>query len=154
VPEDADAYVTRPVPYLLLDGPGGAGSVWQLSDNAARLLVFWDPTETATAAVADRLAGWQQDLAPVRAHLVAPSEWRVAAAVRPDLAEHLLGDPEGQTRQRLGVFDMPGAVIVGTDRLLAGGPAVGVEQIEELVAAAAAEIRAAGSVPSDEAVSS
>jgi hypothetical protein len=146
---DADEYVTRPVPYLVLDGPEGPGSVWQLSDTAARLLVFWDPADAETAALADRLSAWQQELRPVRAHLVAQSEWSTVAKARPDLADHLLGDPEGITQQRLGVHRVPGAVIVGTDRLLAGGPVMGVDEIEELVAAAAEEIQAAAAVPPD-----
>ena len=145
----ADEYVPRPVPYLLLDGPSGAGSVWELGDSAARLLVFWDPADAESAELADRLPAWQEELGPVRAHLVTQSEWCAAAALRPDLADHLLGDPEGETRQRLGVFVTPGAVIVGTDRMLAGGPVEGVMGIEELVAAAAEEIRAATAVPSD-----
>ena len=44
-----DEYVTRPIPYLVIDGPEGPGSLWRLSDTAARLLVFWDPTAEATA---------------------------------------------------------------------------------------------------------
>jgi hypothetical protein len=150
VPDAGDDYVTRPVPYLVLDGPDGPGPVWQLSDTAARLLVFWDPADAETAGLADRLPAWQQELAPVRAHLVTQSEWDAAATLRPDLAEDLLGDPDGATQQRLGVHRVPGAVIVGTDRLLAGGPVVGVDEIEELVAAAAEEIRAAAAaVPPD-----
>ena len=148
VPAAEDEYVPRPVPYLLLDGPSGAGSVWQLGDSAARLLVFWDPTDAGTTALADRLPVWQEALGPVRVHLVTQSEWSTAAALRPDLAEHLLGDPEGEARQRLGVFVMPGAVIVGTDRMLAGGPVEGAGEIEDLVAAAAEEIHAAG-LPTD-----
>jgi Methylamine utilisation protein MauE len=149
VPPD-DAYVTRPVPYLVVDGPGGPGSLWQLSDEAARLLVFWDPTSAETEDFPERLSRWRQELAPVQVHLVTQSEWAPAATARPELAEHLLGDPEGETRQRLGVWSMPGAVIVGTDRMLAGGPSVGVDEIEELVEAAAEELSAAAAMTTDE----
>ena len=47
---------------------------------------------------------------------------------------------------RLEVFTRPGAVLLGTDRLLAGGPAEGLQEIEELVAAAAEELRAAAAM--------
>ena len=146
VSQPTDEYVTRPIPYLVIDGPEGPGSLWRLSDTAARLLVFWDPTAEATAELPEILPEWRRQLAPVRIHLVTQSEWAQAADVRPDLAGDLLGDPEGEARKRLGVWTMPGAVILGTDRLLAGGPAEGIEEIEELVAAAAEELQAAAAV--------
>jgi hypothetical protein len=142
-PVDDDDFPTIPVPYVLLDGPRGPRSVWQLTDDAARLLVFWNPVDEATAAVADRLPVWQRELGPVRVHLVTRSEWGQAVAVRPDLADELLGDPDGHTRERLGAA-MPGAVLLGTDRFVAGGPVAGLDEIEVLVAAAAAEIRSSG----------
>jgi hypothetical protein len=39
--EPPDSYATRPVPYVILDGPEGPGSVWRLTDTAGRLLVFY-----------------------------------------------------------------------------------------------------------------
>jgi hypothetical protein len=145
-PPPGNDYQALPVPYTLVDGPGGPRTLWQLTDEAARMLVFWNPIDADTAVVADRLPEWQRALAPVRVHLVARSEWSQAVAVRPDLADDLLGDPEGQTRQWLRA-GMPGAVILGTDRLLAGGPAQGLEEIEELVEAAAEEVRASSVTP-------
>lgn len=142
--EDPDAYAALPIPYALLDGPGGPTTVWRLSDRAARLLVFWNPLDEATSTVAERRPAWAAALDPVQVHLVTRSEWHQAAEVRPDLAEHLLGDPDGETALRLGVHQMPGAVLLGTDRLLAGGPSTGLEEIEELVEAAAAEMRSVG----------
>jgi hypothetical protein len=59
------------------------------------------------------------------------------------VADRLLGDPDGDTALRLRVFSRPGAVLLGTDRLLAGGPVTGLAEIEELVDAAAEELRAA-----------
>jgi hypothetical protein len=147
---DDEAYVALPIPYTVLDGPDGPGATWRLSDTAARLLVFWDPTDAETAVVADRVPTWQRLLAPVRVHLVTQSEWEQAVAVRPDLAEVLLGDPEGETRLRLGVTAMPGAVLLGTDRQLAGGPVDGPAAIEELVEAAAAELAAAVGATAEE----
>jgi hypothetical protein len=136
-----DEYHAVPIPYTLLDGPTGPTTVWRLSDAAARLLVFWNPLDDDTAAVAERLPAWQEALAPVQVHLVTRSEWHQAAEVRPDLAEHLLGDPDGETALRLGVHQLPSAVLLGADRLLAGGPVAGLADIEDLVAAAAEEIQ-------------
>jgi hypothetical protein len=134
-----DEYVAIPVPYGLLDGPDGPGTTWRLTDSAARLLVFWDPRQDDADAVAARLPDWQATLEPVRVHLVSGSEWSTVRDLRPELAEHLLGDPDGDTRLRLRVYSLPGAVLLGTDRLLAGGPAEGLTEIEELVEAAAEE---------------
>lgn len=140
---DDDEYIPLPVPYSVLDGPHGPASVWQLGDQAARLFVFGDLAAEDTSHVAQRLPVWQEQLGPVRVHLVTQSEWQEAAAAWPDLADQLLGDPEGETIARLRVTGRPGAVLVGTDRYLAGGPVVGVADIEELVEAAAEEIQAA-----------
>ncbi len=140
---DADEYVAVPVPYGLLDGPDGPGTTWRLTDAAARLLVFWDPRQDDADAVAARLPAWRAALDPVQVHLVSGSEWSTVRDLRPELAEHLLGDPDDDTRLRLRVYSVPGAVLLGTDRLLAGGPAEGLAEIEDLVEAAADELQAA-----------
>jgi hypothetical protein len=144
--DDDDPYLARPIPYGVLDGPDGPGSVWRLSDAAARLLVFWDPSRDPAPVIAERLPVWQEQLRPVRVHLVSRSEWSDACHLWPELADDLLGDPDDETRVRLQVFTRPGAVLLGTDRLLAGGPAEELEDIEELVAAAAEELRAAAAM--------
>jgi hypothetical protein len=150
--EYADSYVAQPIPYALLDGPAGPGSVWSLSDTAARLLVFADLADISgssgtsgngAADVLGRLQGWAEALAPVEVHAVGRGEWSRLAAAHPDVADRLLGDPDGDTALRLRVFEQPGAVLLGTDRLLAGGPVTGLEEIDELVQAAAEELRAA-----------
>jgi Methylamine utilisation protein MauE len=142
-PPPVNEYVAQPVPYLVVDSPTGPCSLWSLSDEAARLLVFWDPTAAATTALPERLPSWRRLLGPVQVHLVTQSEWAQAVAVVPHLSADLLGDPQGEVRQRLATWRVPSAVLIGTDRLLAGGPAEGVDEIEELVEAAAEELRAA-----------
>lgn len=137
-----DSYVARPIPYGVLDGPAGPGTVWGLTDAAARLLVFWDPHDSGAPAVVHRLPVWQEALRPVRVHLVSTTEWSTARDLWPEVADDLLGDPDGHVRSRLGVIPYPGAVLLGTDRFLAGGPATGMVEIEELVEAAAEQLQA------------
>jgi hypothetical protein len=151
--ERVDTYAARPTPYGVVDGPDGPVSLWRLSEGAARLLVFWDPRRDPAEDLAARLPVWQEQLRPVRVHLVSYSEWAPATELWPELADSLLGDPDDQTRVDLGVYDRPGAVLLGADRILAGGPATGIDEIEELVEAAAEEIRAAmATVDQEEAV--
>ena len=57
----------------------------------------------------------------MRLHVVADDEWHVLAARYPDQARRYLGDPAGTVRGRFGIEDR-GAVLLGTDRFLAGGP--------------------------------
>ena len=141
VGEDDEAYDARPTPYGVLDGPDGPGSLWRLTDTAARLLVFWNPREEgASAALVARLPVWQERLSPVRVHLVSRTEWSTVRDLWPEVADDLLGDPDDETRVRLQVLPFPGAVLLGTDRLLAGGPVSGIVEIEELVDAAAEQL--------------
>jgi hypothetical protein len=137
----SDDYLAVPIPYGVLDGPDGPGSVWQLSDTAARLLVFVEPTSEDADELIAHLPAWQELLAPARVHLVARGEWSGLSAARPELGEALLGDPDGRTSLVLRVHEQPGAVLLGTDRYFAGGPAFGLDEIDELVQAAAEQIR-------------
>ena len=141
-PAEPGGYVARPTPYAVLEGPDGLASVWQLSDAAARMLVFADPADPSAAALLAKVPAWVEQMAPVRLHLVAGLEWAALAARHPDLADHLLGDPGGELRHRFGI-DGRGAVLLGTDRFLAGGPANGDAEISELVDAAVEELRSA-----------
>jgi Methylamine utilisation protein MauE len=138
-----DGYLARPTPYGVLDGPDGPGSVWRLTDAAARLLVFWDPRDGGAATIAARLPVWQERVSPVRVHLVSGTEWAEARSLWPGLAGDLLGDPYDELRVRLQVLPFPGAVLLGTDRRLAGGPVSGMVALEELVRATAEELQAA-----------
>ena len=146
LPPDPGGYVSTATPYAVFDGPEGLVTAYQLSDTAARLLVFLEPTDPAADRVLSSLDGWAERLSPVRLHLVADDEWQVLADRDPARAQRYLGDPGGSVRGRFGLADR-GAVLLGTDRFLAGGPAEGDEEIEELVEATIEQLHAAGLAP-------
>lgn len=142
IERDPTDYVTTPVPQGVLDGVLGPTTTWDLLDDAARLLVFCDLTDPSAATLAERAAGWQEALRPVVVHLVTSGRVGDGAGLDAELAQQLLGDPTGEVRTGLGVVSEPGAVLLGTNRLVVGGPAEGLADIEELVTAAAEELRA------------
>ena len=134
---DSPTYRPAPAPHGMLHGPDGPVPVRDLTDVAARLLVFGDPERDHV--LVDRASSWAARLAPVRVHVVA--EQRSAAA--DELGDLVLVDPGGVFRSRLRVA-LPGAVLLGTDRMLAGGPVAGDDEIADLVEAVAAELGVAG----------
>jgi hypothetical protein len=139
-----------PTPYVVLDGPDGLVSAWQLTDTAARMLVFVEPADPTAADLLSRVDDWADRLDPVQLHVVADDDWEALAARRPEQAQRYLGDPAGVVRGRFGIADR-GAVLLGTDRFLAGGPSHGDAEIEELVEAAIEQVHGAAAVAPDEA---
>jgi hypothetical protein len=134
-PEAPDPAAYRPVPFPdgVLHGPDGPVPVWQLSDARARFLVFCDPVRDPD--LADLATSWAALLAPVQVHVVTDQQ----PVGDGDVGDRVLRDPGGELRQRLGVA-APGAVLLGTDRMLAGGPVAGTDEISDLVEAVAAEL--------------
>jgi hypothetical protein len=141
---DPGAYVAVPTPQGVLHGPDGQVTVWELSDAAARLLVFCDLR--GDADVVARSRSWTALLPPVRVHLVADQGPGVDVDLGARVDTDVLLDPGSVVRHRLGVGS-PGAVLLGTDRMLAGGPVHGLADIERLVSEASEELRAAGIGP-------
>jgi hypothetical protein len=141
--QEPGGYVAPQTPYVVLDSAEGLVSVWTLTDVAARLLIFCDPSSPDAAPLLDRLPGWSQALSPVVVHVVGGWDWARLGSRHPELAEWLMGDPVNEVRQRLGIKTTTGAVLLGTDRFLAGGPVEGADEVEELVEAVVEQIRAA-----------
>jgi hypothetical protein len=129
---DPSAYRPVPIPEGVLHDDAGPVPVRQLSDRAARLLVFCDPARDGEVAAGAR--AWAARLAPVRVHVVTEGE-------QGEQGEGLLRDPGSAFRRALGVSS-PGAVLLGTDGMLAGGPAAGPDEMTALVEAMALELGA------------
>lgn len=123
-------YVRQPLPYAVLENDfGGKVTLHELVADGAVLLLFVSPGCGSCRPVIEKLAEWDQALGPVqvRAVIFSPIEEAVAAA--PELAGRVLRDPDAITA-RIFRVGTPGAILMGGDGLLAGGPVQGAEVLE------------------------
>ena len=147
-PTDPEGYLPEPTPYLVLDGPDGPVSCWELSDTAARMLVFLQPSDPQATGLMARLDDWAARLEPVRLHVVADGDGAALAARYPEQAPRWLGDRSDVARTLFGIEDR-GAVLLGTDRHLAGGPARGDDEVADLVEEAIEQLHGTSGLPTD-----
>lgn len=126
-------YERRPIPYGVLDLPGGrTATLTELAMTQARLLVVLNPGCGPCVRTAARLDDWAALLAPAVGVLaVYPDESSAAGA--PEHARELgVVEPELNVRRVLAV-GTPAAVLLGADGLLAGGPVAGEDAVSEFV---------------------
>jgi len=126
-------YQRAPIPDAVLhDESGETVPLRALAQERAMLLLFagapGHEQEPSLAALAQSMAG----MPLVDLGLVAPA---VDAAPPDRLTEgsRAFTDPQGAAQRRFGPTERPVAVLLGTDGLLAGGPAVGAQEVEEMV---------------------
>lgn len=155
-PEEPAEYQRQPLPFAALeDESGHARPLTELISQGAVLLVFVSPGCGSCREAIRAVPQWDQSLGPVsvRAVVAQPIESAVAAA--PDLSGHVLHDPAGTLARIFGV-GTPGAVLLGGDGLLAGGPVVGSGEVARFIDDVRAELLEAGvldTLGEDEAVS-
>lgn len=126
-------YERRPIPFGLLEDAHGARlPLTTLAREQAHLLVFVSPGCGSCAAVMPQVREWDEALGPVVVRAVVAVPVADAVAVQPTLEGVTWHDPEAQVLMTFGA-GTPSAVLLGTDGLLAGGPALGRDAIEELV---------------------
>ncbi|MDT0186481.1 hypothetical protein Q9S36_40485 [Microbacterium sp. ARD31] len=131
--EDGDYVRTRTpaVPVTFADG-----RVENLRTLAARkpiLLLSVSPTCAPCAPVIEKVGFWRDLLPEVDVRLLlaaAPEDSALIETAEPQS----LHDPDGYARQSLDIPSTPTAVLLGADGLLAGGPAVGADDIDDFVA--------------------
>lgn len=130
---DADGeYVRRAIPDVQVQSRDG--SLVLLGPEAARaahLLVFLSPGCGPCQSIAPDLAGWREQLAPVVRVRSVLSATPAMADLKPEFAEGWF-DPHGFARKAFGVGN-PGAVLLGTDGELAGGPVNGEADVRAFV---------------------
>ena len=134
VDENGD-YVRRPTPVVaFLDESGTLFQLATPARRAAHLLVFLSPGCGPCGRILPQVPGWAEELAPVTVKAVLVSEPSVLASEVFGVARgHAWFDPYGIGRRAFGI-STPGAVLVGTDGMLAGGPALGEQDVLDLVA--------------------
>ncbi len=149
VPAPPDAgldYERQPLPFATLaDEYGGTRTLHELTTDGAVLLLFLSPGCGSCRPIIERLPEWSAGLGPVGVRAVVAQSLDSAVAAAPELAGRVLRDEQGVTA-RIFRVGTPGAVLLGGDGLLAGGPVQGAEVLEfyediraELVEAGAVE---------------
>ncbi|WP_068251929.1 TlpA family protein disulfide reductase [Janibacter corallicola] len=149
--QGAEEYVPTPIPYAsLVDASGTTLPLRDLIREGAHLLVFVSTTCGSCAEAIASIPEWDRRLGPVR---VSAATWRPVADVledHPDLKGHLLQDPSATTARIFGI-GTPGAVLLGGDGMLAGGPVHGGVAVRDFVADVRAELVDAALVEEDSA---
>ena len=141
-------YERKPIPYGVVEDVDGTSTTLRiLARDKARLLVVLTLGCGPCARVAERLDGWAEELDGLLIVHPLYSEAPVAGLPQlPHRRETTLHDPDGNVARVFNYLPTPTAVLLGLDGLLAGGPVVGEDAIEEMVAElreAAAEMREA-----------
>lgn len=160
--EEAD-YERQPIPFAVLETEDGQTvTMHELTSSGAVLLLFLSPSCGSCLPVIERLPEWDAGLGPVSLRAVVWSPLDEAVAAQPHLAGRVLRDPDAITA-RIFRVGTPGAVLLGADGALAGGPVQGAEVLDfyedvraELVEAGVVDdepVAPDGSATTDESVS-
>ena len=109
--------------------------------TSAHLLVFLSPGCGPCERLGPHLSEWAEQLLPVKVRAVVAAQPAIVES-HPYFAGLAYYDPFGTTRAAFGVRT-PAAVLLGTDRMLAGGPVEGEDDIHSFVAEVAEHLREA-----------
>lgn len=150
VPSDEDGeYIRTPIPYAALYYPAespqesetGLGEQTSLRDLAlaqARIIVWVSPGCSHCHEVMNQVALWQEQIPMIAIHPVVANEQDTKAfSFGPDI--QVLIDPGFMTRKLFG-RGTPGALALGMDGLLAGGPVTGGDNVITFVEDIIAEV--------------
>ncbi|UTT65067.1 hypothetical protein NMQ01_10055 [Janibacter sp. CX7] len=147
--EDAD-YARQPIPFAtLVEESGHETTMHELTAGGAVLLLFVSPTCGSCRPVIDQVEVWDEGLGPVRVRAVVYTALEDVVAAEPTLAGRVLQDPSAIT-SRIFRVGTPGAVLLGADGMLAGGPVEGTAAVQEFYDDVRAELVEAGVVAAPE----
>lgn len=133
-------YERTPIPYGVLTLPDGStATLAELASTQARLLVVLNAHCGSCIRTAEKLDDWAEQLAPAVGLIAVHSE---AGLDLPHASGLTMIEPEHNVRRIFSV-GAPGAVLLGADGLMAGGPVAGAEDVERFVAEILDELHAA-----------
>ncbi|MEO6509430.1 MAG: MauE/DoxX family redox-associated membrane protein [Nocardioides sp.] len=133
-------YDRRPVPYGSLIHPDGAtATLTELARTQARLLVILNAHCGPCLRTAEKLDEWAERLSPSVGVLAVYPHAEAATSSTGHSEGMGVWEPELNVRRMFSVT-APAAVLLGADGFLAGGPVLGEDAVEELVAAVLDEL--------------
>lgn len=143
-------YLRAPIPFAQLqDRHGNLVHLRDLPVHQAQLLVFLSTGCAACLRMADDLPLWKEQLDPMVAiHPVyggrrEPAEVTGASPAMLAMMADALFDPRNETSSILRLPNVPAAVLLGADGLLAGGPANGEREARDLCETVVEQVLAA-----------
>ena len=146
---DEDDYDRQPIPFAtLVEESGHETTMHELTAGGAVLLVFVSPTCGSCRPVIDQVEAWDEGLGPVRLRAVVFTALEDVVAAEPTLAGRVLQDPSAIT-SRIFRVGTPGAVLLGADGMLAGGPVEGTDAVQAFYDDVRAELVEAGVVAAE-----
>lgn len=141
--DDLEEYVRDEIPDLtVLDPDGHQVALRSLAATGAQLLVFLSPGCGSCVGIARDLPRWRDRELPISVQAVVHSNW-LDTPGSPVWVETALVDRDGAAARALGVQGTPGAVLLGADGLLAGGPVVGSSAVRSFYVEIAEQLEAA-----------
>lgn len=130
-------YERTPIPYGVLTLPDGStATLAELASTQARLLVVLNAHCGSCIRTAEKLDAWAEQLAPAVGLVAVHTEAGLDLPHAPGLT---MVEPEHNVRRIFSV-GAPGAVLLGADGLMAGGPVAGAGDVERFVAEILAEL--------------
>lgn len=139
-------YERTAIPAGVLQRPDGKLiTLRQLTAQQAALLVFVSEGCGPCERVLDEVPAWIEELSPflqVRTVLSRPLD-QLRERTLERVGEHALHDAQFSAREALGGRGAPGAVLLGADGLLAGGPVSGGSAVIEFVEDIRTQLRGA-----------
>lgn len=140
---ELEDYVRTPIPAVtVLLGDGTETDLRQLSSRRAQLLLFVSEGCGPCSDIITLTPAWRHQLPQLDIrHVVAklPEQASVTSAVEP----RSLHDVDFRLRDSFGLRGTPGALLLGADGLIAGGPVLGGEEVQNFTREVMAELRSA-----------
>lgn len=126
-------YERQPIPYGMVTLPNGQTStLTELARTQARLIVVLNPGCGPCVRTAEKLDDWAALLTPAVGVLAVYPDKASSLAAAEHAPELAVSEPELNVR-RMFATGTPGAVLLGADGFLAGGPVTGEDAVTEFV---------------------